>query len=456
MRNFKKFKINFDILSKYLFVFSLSMIIFCYGYFVHSEKIFPFWYLQKAKDVIKSILFDKNANTWDGNDNIFYFYKPTNFTKIIPMYDKNAANNGLSLVTSIIENNSLSMKIIDMEGIVVHKWNVDWFDIWPDVEHLPKESIPKDKPGTHIHGAVLLDNGNLVFNYEHLGMVMLDVCGNIVWRLPYRTHHSIYLDEYNNLWVSGQKNHEIPDPAFPNYEPPFIEPFVLKVSLKGEILNEISIMDLLKDNDLQSLLYMSSRNNYSPKITGDALHLNDVETFPSYMEEGVFKAGDIMVSLRNINAIIVFNEKTRKIKYVSIGGFIRQHDPDFIDGNTISIFDNNNIAPYKSGQQSRILIKSYLNNQSIVYYSGSKQKSFYSLIMGKHQWLQNGNLLITEGSEGRAFEIDKNGNIVWEYINIIDDGYVGIVEEVQRLPTNFTKEFFKQETQKCNNFFRNK
>ena len=76
--------------------------------------------------------------------------------------------------------------------------------------------------------------------------------------------------------------------------------------------------------------------------------------------------------------------------------------------------------------------------------------------MGKHQWLKNGNLLITEGSEGRAFEINKNGNIVWEYINLVEDGYIGIVEEVQRLPNNFTKEFFEQRTKDCQNSFRNK
>ena len=41
----------------------------------------------------------------------------------------------------------------------------------------------------------LLDTGDLIFNYENLGLVRVDVCGNVVWRLPYRTHHSIWRDE---------------------------------------------------------------------------------------------------------------------------------------------------------------------------------------------------------------------------------------------------------------------
>jgi len=70
--------------------------------------------------------------------------------------------------------------------------------------------------------------------------------------------------------------------------------------------------------------------------------------------------------------------------------------------------------------------------------------------MGKHEWLPNGNLLITEARKGRAFEIDPQGNIVWEFVNIVDNGYVGIVQEVHRLPATYTEDTFNQLTQICN------
>jgi hypothetical protein len=424
-----------------MFVFSLSVLIFGYGFFTHRNHIFPYKFLKKANDWFKLILSDMRGDKR-------WYYRKTEYTEKIPIYEKKAACSGLSLVTSIIEKDSLSVKIIDMDGSFVHGWNIDWFEIWPDATHIPKESIPKSRPGTHIHGNVLLDNCDLVFNFTLLGLVRLDVCGNVVWRLPYRTHHSIYRDEYNNLWVSGQKIHKKPLPRFPKHKPPFIEETVLKISLDGKILNEISMMDLLKENDLQSLLIMSSKADHI-HVSGDTLHLNDVETFPSFKEEGAFKAGDIMVSLRNINTILIFTEKDRKVKYMSIGGFIRQHDPDFFDGNTISVFDNNNIESDEDGNNSRIVMKSLIDNRSYVYYSGSKDKPFYTSIMGKHQWLKNGNLLITESMKGRAFEINKRGKIVWEYINILEDGYIGIVEEVQRLSNKYTKEFIDRNINNC-------
>jgi hypothetical protein len=71
--------------------------------------------------------------------------------------------------------------------------------------------------------------------------------------------------------------------------------------------------------------------------------------------------------------------------------------------------------------------------------------------MGKHEWLPNGNMLITESMKGRAFEIDTEGNIVWEFVNIIKEGTAGKVFEAQRLPNEYTKEFFDQMVRECSN-----
>jgi hypothetical protein len=172
----------------------------------------------------------------------------------------------------------------------------------------------------------------------------------------------------------------------------------------------------------------------------DRLHLNDVEPFPSNLEEGVFKKGDILVSLRNINTVLVFNGDSKEIKYLSTGMFIHQHDPDFIDGNTLSVFDNKT-ASGERGFQSRIVIVSARDMTSEVFFKGSLENPFYTSVMGKHQWLPNGNLLITETRQGRAFEINRRGEVVWEYVNYVDRGVIGIVTEVLRLPLEYKSVF---------------
>ena len=70
--------------------------------------------------------------------------------------------------------------------------------------------------------------------------------------------------------------------------------------------------------------------------------------------------------------------------------------------------------------------------------------------MGKKQWLPNGNLLVTEATKGRAFEIDKKGKIVWQNVNLVEDGKLaGLISEAQRLPPSHDPSFFEQQRQQC-------
>ena len=337
----------------------------------------------------------------------------------------------------------MSAEIIDMNGRKIQTWNIDWFKIWPNPEHVPQEFIPKSKPGTIIHGVAVLNNGDLVFNFERLGLVRLDRNSNVVWRLPYQTHHSLYVDDDGSIWVCGQKRHTKPDSRFPHRLPPFDEYTFLEVTQEGKIKEEWSVADILRENGFDGLLYLGSLENESTKVSGDLLHLNDVELFPNNMKEDFFERGDILVSLRNINTVFVFNRRNRKIKFICTGRFVRQHDPDFIDGNRFSVFDNNN-ANEKQDPKSRIVIVSGRTGEAQIYFEGSRTSPFYTDIMGKHQWLPNGNLLITESRQGRAFEINRQGEVVWEYVNYVDRGIVGLVDEVQRLPSDYANIFNKE------------
>ena len=416
-----------------LFYFSLITLSFLYGYLVNLTHIFPYQIIESAGKAAFSLFYKMSS------DRLPWYYRKGEYpqNKLISFKAKSAYK-GLNLITSVGIESKLFAQIISMQGQILHEWNIDWFKLWPKPSHLPDEIIPKEKPGTHIDGAILMPNGDIVFNFQYCGLIRLNPCGGIVWRLPYQTHHSINFDEQGHLWVSGRKHHKKSSPKYKNYKPPFEEETILEVSSDGKILQEISVMDLFIKNDLRGFLYMGPQSDWSTKTSGDTIHLNDVEPFPANLKEGFFSKEDIMVSLRNVNTVFVFNRFNKRIKFLKNGYFVRQHDPDFIDGNTISVFDNNHIAPESNGHQSRILILSARESESQVYFSGSKIIPFYTVILGKHQWLPNGNLLITESMKGRAFEIDQKGEIVWEYLNIVENGVVGIVEEAQRVPLEFS------------------
>lgn len=423
----------------YAFCVSAVAVAFGYGVAVGMFQLFPYQVFATAE---KGFLKLRASSEWP------WYYTRIKSPDQTPVNNTGLACGGLNLVTQIEANDVLSAKIMDMDGETLHKWTIDWFKIWPDAEHLPSRWIPQSAPGTHIHGATVLENGDLVFNFEHLGLVRLDLAGKVVWRLPYQTHHSVTQDEKGNLWVCGQKEHTERDARFPNRKPPFEECTILELTADGTILHEWSVEKLLRKNGYAGLMFLGTQNNDSTEVEADVLHLNDVEPFPDSFAEGFFTQGDILVSLRNINTFFVFNCADEKISFISVGECVRQHDPDFVDGNTISVFDNN-LTSGIGYLKSRILlfsITSASDKKVKTIYEGTPSKPFFSSIMGKHQWLPNGNLLITESCRGRAFEIDRNGETVWQYTNLVDKGVVGIIEEVKRLSPEGSRPFLPTES----------
>jgi hypothetical protein len=170
------------------------------------------------------------------------------------------------------------------------------------------------------------------------------------------------------------------------------------------------------------------------------------------MKPGFFQSGDIMVSLRNINTILVMEADTWYIKHVISNLTVRQHDPDFIDGNTISVYDNNNRF-YKNDPAafSRILHIHVPDNSIKVLFQGSKAVPFFSKILGKQQRLDNGNLLVTESRGGRVLELTPDNRLIWEYNNMINNDTAAVIQEAQRLPQTMDAGFFSHARQQCQN-----
>jgi len=436
-------------LPAFIFVVTLIAFAWAYGVVAGRYDLFPYplanelW--RTARDGLNLV---EQKLGWKRP----WYYRDANgvFDGVV-RHDTAAMATGLTLVTGISDKQEIMAKVVDTNGATVHSWKIDWFKIWPNPSHLDKFTKPKSKPGAHLHGVILADNGDLIFNFERLGMVRLDLCGNVKWRLARRTHHSLHWDpESKTIWTSAVIPYRGSKPPFPNHAAPYSDFTVMEVSPDGRVLEEISLTELLIANGLQGLLYQSNIENRKTIVSGDTLHVNDVEPFPASLHPGKFKRGDIMISMRNINAIIVFNKKSREIKFLSIGKVVRQHDPDFVDGNTISVFDNNNLLPQVNNNNSRIVRIDAITNKLQVVYQGGKDQYFFSEIMGKHQILPNNNLLITESVSGRAFEVSESGRLLWEYFNLVAPEQVGLLDEAQRLPQRFDRNFFKRNTTRCN------
>lgn len=170
--------------------------------------------------------------------------------------------------------------------------------------------------------------------------------------------------------------------------------------------------------------------------------------------DSVFHPDNILISFRKANVIAVIDKTTKSIVW-KLGPYFTaeagaqhqrinahkvprpldqisgQHNPHLIaDGlpgaGNILVFDNQGGAGYPPAPLgiyagSRVLEIDPATEQIVWQYtaedSGLPSWTFHSSFVSNAQRLPNGNTLITEGMNGRLFQVTPQGDVVWEYVS---------------------------------------
>lgn len=425
------------------FVIILSCGLFAYGMLAQRFGLFPVPLINRIHADVKELL---APSDWILTREVSADIVP------IETYAPERLAPGLLMIAGIYEGRDTFVRIMDREGRVVHEWIVAMSDVWPEVPlAVPPHRRPKAGRGQYLHGIELLPDGSIVANFEHISSFRMDACGDVLWKLDNLGHHSVHYSDQGDLWVAAERFVARGPTGYINHVTPMRSPSVQQISETGEILKEIEIIDVMLRNGLEGLLFLSSINNLTTLVKGDTLHLNDVDIFPADQPSEVFAPGDVMVSLRNINSILVFDPETLKVKFISTGMVLRHHDPDFLPGDRISIFDNRNLAPFKGRAWvgSRIVeIDARTGIPSIVL-DGVGENGFFTSIMGVHQRLENGNTLVTVSDAGEVLEYMPDGTRAWRYNNHLAPGLNGRVFMAQVLPVEMDEAFFESLKTQC-------
>jgi hypothetical protein len=347
---------------------------------------------------------------------------------------------GVTLIESVFDDR-VGLRLVDHQGSTLHTWDAIYSEIAPNTDIVLETNIPTNDWETMIHGAVLYPDGDVLFNLPGITLVRMNSCGEVEWMLPAVTHHSMHVADDGNIWTLGRVYYlDERDPRFPGMRPKFEDDLVLEVSPEGEILRQISLLEILYANDLIGAMFPTGHGLIDGYTMADVIHTNDVEILSSDDAPAfpLFEAGDALVSFRNLNLLIVFDPDSGVVKWSQTGPWLRQHDPDFLPDGRIMVFDNRD-----DGANGRILGGSRLlaidpvtrNVETI--YEGTAETPFFTAGRGEADLLDNGNFLITETSGGRVFEVTPGGEIVWSFINRYDAERVLNVNGATRYPESF-------------------
>lgn len=424
-------------LEKIAFVLSLMVLSFLYGFAARWHGWFPNTVLEQASQKITAL-----SSTFD----------PTSALVRVRVYDWSGARvkdakkiqPGLTVVTSSWEGKGglkPELRLLDKQGRTVHRWRIDRNALFADSALGLRGGNPNRRI---LNGSLLLPNGDVLVNLNYIGTARLDACGRVQWTSVEGNHHSIAQAADGSFWVPGTSQRlRTSTPAHPNGIPGFDDPvyldWILHLSKQGALLDKINVLDLLYANGLErhiSKVSQPQAGTGGPR-KNDITHMNDVEPLPPSLadEYPPFDAGDLLVSLRNLHLVLVFDPASNNVKWHASAPFIQQHDADFIGDGWIGVFDNNEDFTSRGTMLggSRIVTLQPHTDSVHVRFPTPRSAPLYTDVWGKWQHLDNGNLLLTESSAGRIVEVAPNGRTLWEWVHApYDDSKVPVITKAAR------------------------
>ncbi|MEZ5887452.1 MAG: arylsulfotransferase family protein [Paracoccaceae bacterium] len=306
-------------------------------------------------------------------------------------------------------------RLMKRDGTVLAEWAFKAHTIYDDPSFFRQP--PMTDWNAITHGTIITPEGDVVTSFESGGLVRMDRCGKVKWATHEITHHSPNWMADGGIVVSGGRHVEGGDIPWP-FEGPYWEDLVFKFDKDGNKTFEKALTALMIENGMEA--WLSSTGEFKTRVNGE-FHLNEVEELSPALAPDfpMFQAGDLLLSLRNRNMIVVTDAAVTRIKWWKVGPFVRQHDPDFEKGGKITVFDNHSDETRDGSVAggSRVWQIDVASGQSSVLYGGREGQFFFSAERSTHQTQPDGNMMITAAQEGRSFEVTPAGKIVWEYVN---------------------------------------
>ena len=300
--------------------------------------------------------------------------------------------------------------LLDMGGRILHAWlpNVP-VSIWDFVE--------------------LCSDGDLLIIFKDLALLRVDWNSKIEWTKKGRFHHDIDIADNDDIYVLSRKEEVLFDSVWPI---PCLNDHIVILGPDGSEKNDISMFHLLKDElttgqSIDIYLWLLDPNDWWRRVMRrgnqaslflngtpvDLFHVNTIEIIRRDLNEA-FKNGRILFCSKKLNMIGVIDIETQRLVWSwGKGELANPHHPTLMDNGHVLIFDNGSEnRPY-----SRIIELDPTTCDIVWNYQATPRESFYCSWGGANQRFANGNTLITDSGNGRVFEINREGEIVWEFYN---------------------------------------
>jgi hypothetical protein len=336
---------------------------------------------------------------------------------------------GFTIVTTTM---GARATLLDMRGKVIHQWALPFSQAWPRAPHV-KDPLGDEQ--IHWFRCHLYPNGDLLAIYQAdndtpsgYGLVKLNKDSKVLWRYDGRVHHDVDVDEKGTIYtLTHQLKRKAP--AGLDYLPtPYLaDSLVLLSPEDGRELESVPIEEAIRDSLYSFLLSTAIAEQAIPRdpahltssfeaflqpAKGDHFHTNSIKVLTQARARKfpLFQAGQVLISLRSLNAIAVLDVRKRSVVWAALGPWRIQHDAEFLDNGHLLLFDNHG---WSNG--CRVIEYDPVTQAIPWTYAEPGSALFHAAFRGTQQRLPNGNTLIVDPDNRRLLEVTRDKELVWEY-----------------------------------------
>ncbi|HEX6885137.1 MAG TPA: arylsulfotransferase family protein [Planctomycetota bacterium] len=331
----------------------------------------------------------------------------------VVLRDPARADGGYTLVTSLT---TASAALVDAAGREVRTWS---------------EGAGPEARWARVR---LLANGDLLcVSPRPDALTRLGFDGTRLWRLPIEAHHDGIELPDGRLLVLTRAFRTLPavDPARRS-----VDNHLTFVSADGRVLEERSLYDLLAAEPRQLVVRRpAGLEELPPGYDLDPIHANTLFWLAQPLPPGAhpeFRPGRLLVTLRYLDAVALLDlEQGRCVWSFGPGLLEGPHDASVLPDGRVLVLDNG----WDARGWSRVVEYDPVQERVTWEYRAEVPERFHTSGRGTVQRLPEGNVLVGNSNSGEAFEVTREGRLVWRYLNPrTDPAGARAVVRVERYP----------------------
>ena len=247
-----------------------------------------------------------------------------------------------------------------------------------------------------------------------------------------------YYTDSHELLLTTNESGEVEHAHFFSYD---LQPIAEAPPIGGEAGTRTAGHQLLRQTpDGQNDFFWNAWDHFEPADWIEPRGSEEYEDFDHPNSLDIDEDGNYIVSMRSFGAVLKLNAKTgdllwqlggRKNQFEIVNdplnGFSAQHTAYMTDAGTLLILDNG--ARHDPQQSRAVEYELDLEAMTATMVWEFRPEGIYSPIVSSAERLQNGNTLVGFGIPSQIYEIDAEGETVWEAAMTHKEGEVVAGEE---------------------------